>query len=144
VEAAKPALSVNFAYLIHNIHTGEKLKEQDRSFVVIGNGGSVHDFSEVRYPAMSMTGAVGDRTNCNMCHVGSSYTLPLQKGLNQVLNPQGPMQQMGPTTAACTACHGTPSAVSHASIQASAEYGESCDVCHGTGAEFAVDKMHAK
>ena len=79
-----------------------------------------------------------------MCHVGTSYTLPLKAGLNQVSNPQGPMTTMGPATAACTGCHGTPSAVSHAAIQTSAAYGESCDVCHGTGAEFAVDKMHAQ
>jgi hypothetical protein len=79
-----------------------------------------------------------------MCHVGNSYTLPLKPGLNQVSNPQGPMEVMGPATAACTGCHGTPSAVSHAAINSHGEYGESCDVCHGATAEFSVDKMHAK
>ena len=79
-----------------------------------------------------------------MCHVGNSYTLPLKPGLNQVSNPQGPMTMMGPTTAACTGCHGTPSAIAHTSLQTSAEFGESCEVCHGSGAAFAVDKMHAQ
>jgi OmcA/MtrC family decaheme c-type cytochrome len=142
-QGMKP-LSVNFAYMIHNIHTGEELNAQNRSYVVIGNGGSVNDFSEVRYPAMSMSGAVGDRSNCSMCHVGTSYTLPLKPGLNQVSNPQGPMEVMGPVTAACTGCHGTPSAVSHAAINSHGEYGESCEVCHGANAEFSVDKMHAR
>jgi OmcA/MtrC family decaheme c-type cytochrome len=142
-QALKP-LSVNFAYMIHNIHTGEELNAQNRSYVVIGNGGSVNDFGEVRYPAMSRSGAVGDRSNCSMCHVGTSYTLPLKAGLNQVSNPQGPMEVMGPATAACTGCHGTPSAVSHAAINSHGEYGESCDVCHGSTAEFSVDKMHAR
>jgi OmcA/MtrC family decaheme c-type cytochrome len=142
--AALPPLGINFAYLIHNIHTGENLTAQNRSFIVIGNGGSVNDFSDVRYPAMSATGGVGDTTNCNMCHVGTSNTLPLKPGLNQVSNPQGPMTTMGPVTGACTGCHGTPSAISHAAIQASPEYGESCDVCHGSGAEFDVSKMHAQ
>jgi OmcA/MtrC family decaheme c-type cytochrome len=144
MQKAMPPLSVNFAYMIHNIHTGEHQIEQNRKYVVVGFGGSVNDFSDVRYPVMSRTGAVGDTMNCNMCHVGTSYTLPLKAGLNQVSNPQGPISTMGPATGACTGCHGTPSAVSHAAIQTSADYGESCDVCHGSGAEFAVDKMHAQ
>jgi OmcA/MtrC family decaheme c-type cytochrome len=144
VQAALPPLGINFAYMIHNIHTGEKMLPQNRKYVVIGNGGSVNDFSDVRYPAMSPTGAVADAMNCNMCHVGTSFTLPLQPGLNQVSNPQGPITVMGPATAACTGCHGTRSAVSHAAIQTSAQFGESCDVCHGAGAEFAVDEMHAQ
>jgi OmcA/MtrC family decaheme c-type cytochrome len=123
---------------------GGHMLEQDRKYVVIGNGGSVNDFSDVRYPAMSMTGTVGDTMNCSMCHVGTSYTLPLKSRLSQVSNPQGPITTMGPVTAACTGCHGTPSAVSHAAIQTSGTYGESCDVCHGSNAEFSVDKMHAK
>jgi OmcA/MtrC family decaheme c-type cytochrome len=142
--AALPPLGVNFAYMIHNIHTGEGLTEQKRNYIVIGNGGSVNDFSDIGFPAMTPTGTVGDLTNCSMCHVGNSYMLPLQQKLNQVSNPQGPMTTMGPATGACTGCHGTPSAVSHAAIQTSGEYGESCDVCHGSGAEFAVDKVHAK
>jgi OmcA/MtrC family decaheme c-type cytochrome len=149
-QAADPALrglppqSVNFALMIHNIHTGENLEEQGRGFVIIGNGGSVNDFSEVRYPSMSPTGATGNTQACHMCHVNNSQQLPLQGNLNKVSNPAGPMATMGPATAACTACHGTPSAVSHASLQTSGTYGESCDVCHGTGAEFAVDKVHAQ
>src|SRR5262249_15704440 len=131
-------------YMIHNIHTGEGQLEQNRKYVVVGFGGSVNDFSDVRYPAMSPTGAVGDTTSCNMCHVGTSYTLPLQPGLNKVSNPKGPMPVMGPRTAACTGCHGTLSAVAHTSLQTSGAFGESCDVCHGSGAEFAVDKMHAQ
>jgi OmcA/MtrC family decaheme c-type cytochrome len=142
--AAMPPLSVNFAYMIHNIHTGEGLTEQNRAYTVIGNAGSINPFDDVKYPAMTMTGTTGDTTNCSMCHVGTSYTLPMKANLKQVSNPQGPMTTMGPATAACTGCHGTPSAISHAAINANAEYGESCDVCHGSNAEFSVDKVHAK
>ena len=58
--------------------------EQNRGYVVIGNGGSFNDFSEVRYPAMGRTGAVGERRNCAMCHVNGSEQLPLQWGLSTV------------------------------------------------------------
>jgi OmcA/MtrC family decaheme c-type cytochrome len=143
-QLALPFQSVNFALMIHNIHTGEQLKEQNRTYVVVGFGGSVNDFSEVRYPAMSRTGAVGERRNCSMCHVNGSEQLPLQDGLNQVTQPQGPMTTMGPTTAACTACHGDRDALAHTSLQTSAQFGESCAVCHGTGADFEVDKVHAQ
>jgi OmcA/MtrC family decaheme c-type cytochrome len=147
-----PPQGINFALLIHNIHTGDNLSAQNRNFVVIGNGGSVNDFganfdstgSGVLYPSMSPAGGVGNTQACHMCHVNNSMQLPLQGNLNQVSNPAGPITKMGPTTAACTACHGTPSAISHAALQTSGTYGESCDVCHGTGAEFDVSQVHAQ
>ena len=39
--------------------TGENLLADNRPYVVVGFGGSHNDFSEVRYPAMSPTGAPG-------------------------------------------------------------------------------------
>ncbi len=142
--AALPPLGINFAYLIHNIHNGSNLASQNRSFIVIGNGGSVNDFSDVGFPAMSPAGGVGDLMNCSMCHAGTSNTLPLQPGLNQVSNPQGPLTTMGPITGACTGCHGDQPAIAHVSLQSSPAFGESCEVCHGSGAEFDVSKVHAQ
>ena len=47
------------------------------------------------------------------------------------------MTPLAPTTAACTACHVQPSALAHALSQTDTNLGESCDVCHGDGANSA-------
>ena len=41
-------------------------------------------------------------------------------------------------------CHATVSAAAHADANISPNFGESCTVCHGQGAEFVVDKIHAQ
>ena len=143
-ERSQPPQGVNFAVMIHKIHTGENMKEYDRGFTVIGFGGSVNDFSEVRFPAMSPTGAVGERRNCSLCHVNGSEQLPLQGGRNMMTDPQGYINPVGPITAACTGCHMSQAAASHAMAQTSDKLGESCEVCHGKDAEFAVSKVHAR
>ena len=64
-------------------------------------------------------------------------------GKNNVLDTQGRISPVAATTSACTACHMTLSALSHAVSQTDPKFGESCDVCHGAGADFDVTKMHA-
>jgi hypothetical protein len=77
-----------------------------------------------------------------MCHVNNSEAnFPI--GKNAVLDTQGPMSPVAATTAACTACHQNISALAHAVSQTDPKFGESCDVCHATGTEFDVAKMHA-
>lgn len=143
-ERTLPPQSVDLALMIHKIHTGEHMKEQNRGYTVVGFGGAVHDFTEVRYPALSPSGSVGDLRNCSMCHVNGSEQLPLQEGLKAVTDPQGLIKTAGKATAACTACHGTRAAASHALVNTTEQLGESCDVCHGTNADFSVNKVHAQ
>lgn len=143
-QRAMPPQSVDFAYMIHRIHTGEQMLEDGGSFTVIGFGGSVNDFTEVRYPAFSPTGQPGDRRNCSMCHVNGSEQLPLQPGLNQVTSPQGLLNPVGPTTNACIGCHVSTAAASHALAQTTQQLGESCEVCHGSDAQFSVNQVHAR
>jgi OmcA/MtrC family decaheme c-type cytochrome len=143
VQKAMPPQAINFSLMIHKIHTGEKMKEDNRTYTVIGFGGSVNDFTEVRFPAMSRTGAVGERRNCSMCHVNGSEQLPLQDNLNMVRDPQGLINPVGPIAAACTGCHQSEAAASHTVAQTTG-LGESCEVCHGQTAEFSVNKVHAQ
>ena len=141
-DKAAPNQGVNFAMMIHKIHTGEGLAEAGQNYTIVGFGGTHNDFSEVRYPAMTPTGGVGDTAKCYMCHVNTSEAdFPI--GLNAVTDPQGRISPVAATTSACTACHLSLSALSHAVAQTDPKFGESCDVCHGTGKEFDVDKMHA-
>jgi OmcA/MtrC family decaheme c-type cytochrome len=96
----------------------------------------VNNFSHVIFP--------GDLRNCDKCHVNNSQSLPLPAGRTNVLNPQAWYSPMGPATAACTACHTQRSTAAHTSVNTSATFGESCDVCHGVNAEFSVDRVHAR
>jgi OmcA/MtrC family decaheme c-type cytochrome len=88
---------VNFALLIHKVHTGEDLVR------------NYFDFKELRFP--------GDRRRCNWCHVNNSQQLPLSTNLLPVKDPKGLINPVGATTSACTACHGSIYAASHRSGQ---------------------------
>jgi OmcA/MtrC family decaheme c-type cytochrome len=137
-----PPQAINFALMVHKIHTGEKMNEFGRTYTVVGFGGSHNDFTEVRFPTMSPTGETKDTAKCYMCHVNTSEAnFPI--GKNDVIDPQGLLSPVPATTAACTACHQNKSAMAHAVAQTDAKFGESCDVCHATGAEFDVNKVHA-
>jgi len=137
-DKALPPQSVNFALMIHKIHTGEN----GNGYTIVGFGGSHNDFSDVRYPVMSPTGSVGDTAKCDMCHVNNSETV-FPEGLNNVLDTQGLLSPVPATTSACTACHQTKSALAHAQAQTDPKFGESCDVCHGSGNAFDVQQVHA-
>jgi OmcA/MtrC family decaheme c-type cytochrome len=140
-DKAAPPEGINFNLMVHRIHTGENLPAR-RPYIIVGFGGSHNDFSDVRYPAMSPTGAAGDTRNCSMCHAsGSEQTLPT--GLNAVLDPQGPINPIQPVASVCTGCHVDIATASHA-LANTTILGESCTVCHGSGAAFAVDQVHAQ
>jgi OmcA/MtrC family decaheme c-type cytochrome len=136
--SANPPQSINFPVLIHRIHTGDSAPAggQLTPFVVYGFNGGKNDFSDVRFP--------GDLRNCEKCHVNDSQDLPLPSTRLPVQNPQAFYSPMGPASAACTACHLTKSTAAHTQLMTSPTLGESCDVCHGTGASFSVDQVHAR
>jgi len=141
-DKAAPNQGVNFALMIHRIHTGEKIAEEGGTYTIVGFGGSHNDFSEVRYPVMTPSGGVANTAKCYMCHVNNSEaTFPI--GKNNVIDPQGRISPVGATTSACTGCHLSLSALSHSVSQTDAKFGESCDICHGIGKDFDVLKSHA-
>lgn len=142
-DQALPPQAINFSLMIHKIHTGEKMQtEFGTTYTIVGFGGSHNDFTDIRYPTMGPTGAVGDTAKCYMCHVNTSEAnFPI--GKNNVLDPQGKLSPAPATTAACTACHQNTSALAHAVSQTDPKFGESCDVCHATGNAFDVNLVHA-
>jgi OmcA/MtrC family decaheme c-type cytochrome len=128
--------------MVHRIHFGENMVPLGASYIIVGFGGSHNDFSDVRYAPMSPQGTPGDTRNCAICHVnGSEANLPV--GLNNVVNPQGFINPEAATAAACSGCHVTRDAASHF-LSMTSSLGESCNVCHSTGASFDVDKVHAQ
>lgn len=124
------AQSIHFKVMIHRIHTGEDLTSD---FTIWG--GSPATFNNVTFP--------GDRRDCTTCHAGSSYTLPLALGLLASSTPRWYWTPTQPVAAACLACHDSLVAAAHAAVNTSS-LGESCNVCHKEGAEFAVTRLHAR
>jgi OmcA/MtrC family decaheme c-type cytochrome len=125
--------SINFKTLIHKIHTGSDLTTD---FTVIGHGGSVNNYNDVGY--------VGDRRDCEKCHLPGTYDLPLPDGLINQTTPRDYLTTQGPATAACLSCHTTKAAASHAATMTSPTLGEACEACHGPNAENSVVKAHAR
>jgi OmcA/MtrC family decaheme c-type cytochrome len=125
--------SVNFKEMIHRIHRGE---ENTRDLTIFGFGGAAINFNEVRYPRA--------KSDCGACHVNGSELLPLAENLAPVTDPRGFFNPAPPETGACTSCHSTKATAAHADRNISGTFGESCSVCHGQGAQFAVDKAHAR
>jgi len=139
-----PAQTINMAVMVHRIHDGVNVVASGgKPFAVVGHGGRASDFSHVLYPAMSPSGSATYLQNCAMCHSnGSEQALPT--GLNQVVDPQGWINPVGADASACSGCHVSKAEAAHFKENTDATLGESCDVCHGSGAQFAVDAMHAQ
>lgn len=129
--------SISFQRMVHRIHTG---KELTQDFTIYGFGNTPINFNEVTFP--------GDRTTCEKCHVGTSYQLP-QGGTEAVNTLRDYFGPQGPGTAACLGCHDSKDAAAHAYLNTVTFPGttspaEACATCHGTGKDWAVEKVHAK
>jgi OmcA/MtrC family decaheme c-type cytochrome len=129
--SAAPPQGINFAMMIHKIHTGENLTTD---YTVYGFNGSVNNFNDVLFP--------GDRRDCAKCHVNESQTPPIGATL-AVTDPRGPINPVQPTTSACTGCHDDIATASHA-LSNTTQLGEACAVCHGADGAFSVDSVHAQ
>ena len=75
--------TVDMKVLVHKIHFGENLTN---GYTIIGHGGSVHDYSEVRFPQ--------DVRNCQTCHEESDPNTPDASNWRLVAN-----------RGACGTCH---------------------------------------
>jgi OmcA/MtrC family decaheme c-type cytochrome len=150
-----PNQAINFALMVHKLHTGVNLAQFNQDYIVIGHSGSVSDFGAafasvpasipntgVRFPVMGPSGSVQDLTQCYMCHTGGSEGV-FPEGKNAVTDPEGLLNPAPATTSACTACHLNTSAFAHAVSQTDPKFGETCDICHATGQAFDVDVVHA-
>ena len=143
-DKAAPPQGINFNLLVHRIHDGINMQADNRTYIVVGFGGSHNDFSSTLFPALSPSGEATDLRNCSLCHVNSTEMNDLTlTGLNPVIDPQGPINPIQPIASACTGCHtDIPTAV-HA-LTNTTSLGEACAVCHSSGADFAVDQVHAQ
>jgi len=143
-DKALPPQGINFNLLVHRIHDGENAAANGvkNPYVVVGFGGSHNDLSDIRYPPFSPSGSAGDTRYCSACHANNSH-LNLPTGLNPVIDPQGWITPNPAVSSACSGCHVSKPAASHMLVNTT-ELGESCQVCHRSGATDAVDKVHAQ
>jgi OmcA/MtrC family decaheme c-type cytochrome len=127
-----PPESISFQRMIHRIHTGADLEQ---TYTIYGHGGNPTPFNDVLFP--------GDRRDCVKCHAAGTYTVPLPDGVIPTITQRDYYSPMQPTAAACLGCHSAKDAAAHAFTMTSS-FGEACEVCHGNGADFSVDQVHAR
>ncbi len=143
-DKALPPQGIEMNKLVHRIHFGPNAAADGAKYpyIVVGFGGSHNDFSHTLYPPFSPTGEAGDTRNCSICHVNSSeQNLPI--GLNPVVDPQGWINPIQRVAGACSGCHTSEAESSHF-LANTTSLGESCTVCHSSGAAYAVDAVHAQ
>jgi len=143
---SQPNQGINFALMVHRIHDGVNGASdgQKNPYIVIGHSGSVNNFSTVLYPAMSPTGSATYTQDCSLCHVNSSEQNDLAlSNLNPVQDPQGWINPVQPMSSACSGCHTSKGEAAHF-LANTTSLGESCNTCHGSGAAFSVDSVHAQ
>ncbi len=141
-DKAAPPQGIDFNLLVHRIHYGINMQASNRTYIVVGFGGSHNDFSSTLFPALGPTGAATDTENCSLCHVNSSE-MNLPTGKNPVIDPQGPINPIQAIASACTGCHVDLPTASHV-LSNTTSLGEACAVCHSSGAAYAVDQVHAQ
>lgn len=133
-EDEMPPDSVNFKVLIHRLHLGQD--RQRTPYLLYGADGNVHDFTGLRFP--------GTLSDCKACHLEDSYALPLPPdALPTTIRQNGRIvSETPPTASACTSCHEDEAVAGHAELETTSSGVETCNVCHGSGREFAVEAMH--
>ena len=120
--------SVSFATQIHSIHRGNALANP----YVLGTT----NYQDVGFP--------GDLRVCTACHATDTYQVDNVGAVAAVASPGGFTPTTMPIAAACMGCHDDKTTAGHAAINTDPNFGESCVVCHGKSAEFAVDTVHSR
>lgn len=119
--------SVSFATQIHATHRGVNLANP----YVLGTT----NYQDVLFP--------GDLRDCATCHINNSYQVDKVTTTTAIASPGGFTPTTPPIAAACQGCHDDKATASHA-LSNTTTLGEACVTCHGNGAEFSVDTVHAR
>jgi OmcA/MtrC family decaheme c-type cytochrome len=169
--------SIDFKRMIHAIHAAQKDDPattvveghgfREEGIKLYGYGGSLHDYSSVRFP--------GILNDCTTCHNTGTYELtgtwesPSQNGIlassmlaeptatdaatyTSELADQTNDLTISPTAAVCSACHDGAQAQAHMETVGGAKFNvvqsaisgtyETCSVCHGPGNIADVKVVH--
>jgi len=132
--------TISFRTMLHKIHMGEDLANAS-TYTIVGYGSGAYPnnfglstFEEIVFPALP-----GGVRNCFKCHgdTNEAWKEPQPR--------DHPTEQGTPVArwkAVCGACHDSTDATAHIQVQTTPGGAESCGVCHGTNAEWSVERMH--
>lgn len=150
VQDPTPNQTIRLSAMVHQIHYArlrDGYAERNNLIApgklnIIGFQNSVNDFSEILFPL--------DVRNCQKCHADSgarcSATAPCGIGQACVGSVCKNVAYLAPSTQVCLACHDSSAAAGHAAINTWKDPDgnsiETCNVCHGTGGDFSVSKVH--
>lgn len=124
-------VTIDFRTMLHKIHMGAELANAS-TYEVAGNQGTMHSYAEVEFPAMP-----GGTKRCAKCHGDSeAWMEPAFRTHPEQDEPARVWR------AACNSCHDSDEATAHINLQTNSGGVESCEICHGPDAEFAVEVMH--
>ena len=145
-------MPLSFGHFIHRVHTGEHGVSPATFWgpapnprPTPGTGGTPVSFAELRFPA--------DRRVCDRCHMDP----PAGIELSPMLTLRAPRSRLitdtrttvatylsGAIASACTGCHDSPAAQTHADAMTTSSGAESCTTCHEAGGAFGIDGVHAR
>jgi hypothetical protein len=150
-----PGIVIDYQQLVHNIHFArlrEGFKEQNNiglpptippaTLNYLGFNNSLLDFEEVLAPV--------DVRSCTNCHQSTnaacSTSAPCGYGQECQSGKCVNTAWQNPSARACITCHDAADSAAHAAantfVPPSGPPIETCSVCHGSGAAFAVDVVH--
>jgi OmcA/MtrC family decaheme c-type cytochrome len=143
VAASAPAttgVTINFRTMLHKIHRGADLANASTYTVVgFGAGAYPNNFTANTYEDVEFPALPGGVDNCTKCHGDSNTAWQNPSDRNHPTNQVMPVRAW---RAVCGACHDDDAAAAHIDTQTSPSGVEACGVCHGTGGQWAVQKMH--
>jgi len=146
-----PGASIDFSQMIHAIHLArvrdgfaERANLVDPGHLsFVGFRNTLLSFAEVLFPM--------DIRNCSKCHVDvggtCSASAPCGIGQECVGGTCRNRAWHAPSTRVCLSCHDADDSFGHAALMTytdpvSGSVIETCEVCHGRGADFSVAKVH--
>jgi hypothetical protein len=144
-----PNTTIRFSVLVHAIHFArlregyaERYNLVPGTTVYAGFQNNIVNLSEILLPQ--------DIRNCTKCHTDSlaSCTNNQGCGVGQECVHQACVNKawLNPSGEVCLSCHDNSAAFAHAAVNTYQDPDggtvESCEVCHGRSADFAVDKVH--
>jgi OmcA/MtrC family decaheme c-type cytochrome len=155
IQDPTPNITIKFPILVHKIHFARLLEGYaERNDIVfpgqlayVGFQNNVVNLSEILFPQ--------DVRNCTKCHAdavqpvngAATCSSTAQCGIGQECKASKCVNRawVKATGDACTSCHDADHAFGHVQIntwQSPDGPIETCEVCHGEDADFAVEKVH--
>ncbi|MSR62508.1 MAG: hypothetical protein EXS08_08690 [Planctomycetes bacterium] len=134
-------LSVEFRNILHRIHRGQELGDEDFRVAVPGPGVYPDNFAQAEYHEFSTLPSQPERTlDCARCH-GTDNTAALLPSARKHPTQQLAAQQLWRPV--CTGCHDGEPAVAHVDSNTAPDGAEACAICHAPGEFEDVLAKHA-